>query len=350
VIGQSLAAITGIVLGIFATTSCQLSLPSPPLWEDAVTTHQVVDKYGKWEKLWSRSNVFTGNTNVGVLLAAKQKKVFILGSLKQTEREAVVALDAAEDELLWRVLSGTASTLDATSFSVYVGTLGSGHVEAYELDTGQILWSTHLLDARSIRYLYILDATVQVNSYPDVFHLINADTGKIIWKLEYEFGQNVFLRTDEVSFIQLAATSLQAVENVSGSLVWEIDVGEIYLQGPVFTQDRIFIRTGRGLGSVYAIDRREGKILWRSERNVISNVAATNFAVYFLTLDGKLWEFDAKSGKVITSVEFKPAPFVLNGPKAKIGGYYVAVDEQAGLVYALLGDSAQLFAFKIQEH
>jgi glucose dehydrogenase len=128
---------------------------------------------------------------------------------------------------------------------------------------------------------------------------------------------------------------------------WQINV-RYFLRGAEFSDEVIFDRIGRGSGYIKAIDRETEEILWETEKNVISNVAATKSTAYFLTLDGRLVGLDARSGEIVTTVEFEPAPFILNGPNANAGGYFVAVDEDAKMLYVQLGDSYQLFAFRIE--
>jgi hypothetical protein len=79
-------------------------------------------------------------------------------------------------------------------------------------------------------------------------------------------------------------------------------------------------------------------------------VAATETTLYLITKDRKLLGLDTRSGQIISSIQFKVIPSTLNNVRYSTGGYYVAVDQDAGLVYAYLGDSQQLFAFKIVDY
>lgn len=334
---------------IFLVSGCLTISPRRDafVWPDALISHSVIESDDMLEQLWSRSNVFTRNENIGTLVAAINEIVFILGSIEPTEEESVLALSALDGTPLWHSTPGIRTALYATSSALYVGYGGSGLITAYDLHTGQILWSEHASGARDASYLYVFDQIIHLNSSNHLFHLMKADTGEIIQTLKYVDGHDIFISTDEITFIQQPTeASLQAIETQSGKLIWEANVQQEYIRPPVFTEEIIFIRTGRGLGSVYAINRQTGNILWHTERNVVSNVAATKSTVFLLTLDGKLLGFD-QQGKLITSVRFNPGPFILNGPDAQVGGYYVAIDRDAQMLFVFLGDSNQLFAFRL---
>jgi len=104
------------------------------------------------------------------------------------------------------------------------------------------------------------------------------------------------------------------------------------------------------MGSVYAMQRSTGKILWKTDNNVISNIVISpaKKLAYVLTRDGKLLGIDIDNGASTTLIEFSNVPFVLNGEDI-VGGYELAYDQTTKSLFILLGDSRQLFAFKEKE-
>lgn len=317
-------------------------------WEYAlVSSHKVVGDGGSLKELWTQHAVYVRDSDLSNFMSATQGKVLILGSLESNKAGGVLALDGTNGELVWRGTPGVGSALYATPSTLYTSMLStSGEIEAYDVQTGELLWYNRAKGTRNVIHLNVFDNLLHANGSNEIFHLMNTDTGEVIEKVEYEYGQDIYVRTDEITF-RRRGTSLQAMDTPSGALIWEANVNHSFYQSPFFTEKMIFIRTGRAAGQVYAIDRQTGKILWFTEENVVSNnVAPTASAVYLLTKDGRLVGLDTQSGREVTSVEFEPAPFIIN-EEEPTGGYYVAVDEKERMLYAQLGDSRQLIAFQI---
>jgi len=339
----------GFALLIMLNNCSFIERERPFSWSEALASHKVVKSDKQLKELWSRPNIFIRNDNVGFLVTAAKEKIFLLGSIREDEIGGVLAIDGSSGELIWQDDSGFGSAIYATSSTLYVSMLNNNKgVRAYDVNTGQLLWKTIPEGIRNVSRLYVFDNIIHVNGNNDTFSLLQADTGEEIWGSSYDFGNDIYLRTDQVTFRRLG-TSLLAMDTKSQAIMWEANINRLYYQGPFFTDDTIFIRTARdGLGRVYAIDRHNGEVLWYTEKNIASNnIAVTNNVVYLLTEQGSLLGLDARNGDIIASVEFQPKPFLLRDSIGHVG-YYVAVDEAAALLYAILGDSRQLFAFKIE--
>ncbi len=104
------------------------------------------------------------------------------------------------------------------------------------------------------------------------------------------------------------------------------------------------------MGSAYAVKSLTGDILWKTEDNIISNIAISpaKRLAYVLTRDGNLLGIDIDTGVITTLIEFSNGPFVLNGEDI-VGGYELAYDQTTKSLFILLGDSRQLFAFREEE-
>ncbi len=115
----------------------------------------------------------------------------------------------------------------------------------------------------------------------------------------------------------------------------------------MFTDDFIYLRTGRVDGSVYALNRLSGRTLWKTDNVIVSNIAISSIdhILYVLTRNGELWGVNTDTGESNTLIEFSNVPFKLYG-ESVTGGYELAYDDSLGNLYVLLGDSRQLFAFK----
>jgi outer membrane protein assembly factor BamB len=118
---------------------------------------------------------------------------------------------------------------------------------------------------------------------------------------------------------------------------------------PLFTTTMVIVRTGQQSGSIFALSRKTGKLIWKIKDNIVSNVvySPAKGIFYALTYNGELLAISETSGQVEIIANFSSVPFVLNG-EGSVGSYQLAYDLNASVLFVSLGDSRQLFAFKEQ--
>lgn len=128
--------------------------------------------------------------------------------------------------------------------------------------------------------------------------------------------------------------------------------GSIY-QTPIYTDNKIYFRTERGLekGEICAVDISTGQLLWRSDLGVISNVVVSDKAVFVLVESGNLLALNPITGQEIPAlrISFENKPFILYSTRTSAGGYFLAYDNENHILFVALGDSRQLFAFKLND-
>lgn len=302
--------IFGIILMMLCLISCTTSntspslKPSKTLWPEPLTTHQVIENDSSLEELSSISNIFIEANQISVLSATK-KMIFVIGSLSPIETVHLLALDSLDGSMIWSLHDHPAS-LDVTSSALYVGSTST--VTSYDLDTGEINWSTWIPFTRNFSRIYVKDDFIYTFETTGHNYLINTKTGKVTQGSgNQEFFETNAIFTDRTKFLYYPLSN-----------------------------------------SVEAISRENGKILWQIESEVISNIVVNGGMVYFLTIGGKLVGVDPQTGEILETILFDPNPFTLYNPEELMtSGYYVAIDKDENLLYAYLGDSNQLFAFKI---
>ncbi len=300
-----------------------------PWWSGSVINHKVSKSDLSLRELWSKSNVFAGSTS-GKLTAA-QGLLFINGSLEQTQPDTVLALDGEKGTLRWKYEDKNLdAVLSATSSTLYIGFGGTGQLGAYELQTGQPYWVKRLPNSRSVIRLFVVDHLVHVESTNHIFHLVQVDTGEIL--------QTYTAPT--VATVQAAQVQLQVI-----SPTLQIEP-EFFQDSTFITNEMIFEQRN---DTIRAVNRQTKEFLWERTEKTVSNIVTTNSTLYMLTLDGKLVGIDIYNGQLVTSVQFEPSPFIRYNPEGQIRNYYIAVDMDKKLLYALLGDSRQLFAFQVAE-
>ena len=88
---------------------------------------------------------------------------------------------------------------------------------------------------------------------------------------------------------------------------------------------------------------------WTSARPVVSNVvvATDEKEAFVLSAEGQLLQIDLSTGTATDIAKFADPPLLLNGERV-VGGYELALDDDRGTLFVLLGDSRQLFAIPIR--
>jgi outer membrane protein assembly factor BamB len=308
---------------IFFTIWCILviliAIWSIPDWEEALTTHTLVQKDNSHlELLWVQT-VFISNADYGGRrLAATDGMVFVIGTLSQRRVIGLVALDSENGKEFWHVFDS--DIVEIGPEIVYTDSEGS--VVAYNL-TGKKLWQTK-------HWGKFIDSMDEVNG-----------------KLYVQSGYEYFLM-DAVTGDVLATSSrvYSSKSNYDPDLRWFFGVTPVFVNGLVFTREGDPL-----LGAAIAYNKESGNILWRSADNVISNVAATEHMAFFITHDDELRILHARTGKLLETIRIEPSiGYFELAPETNVQheGYFLAVDQTHQLLYMLLGDSNQLFAFRIR--
>lgn len=120
---------------------------------------------------------------------------------------------------------------------------------------------------------------------------------------------------DETNFSQLDQIRASNIDRIG--LGWRLDLpGEESLEGTPLAIDGVLYFTG-SYGAVYAVDGATGKLLWRYDPEIWKHnpskmrlnfavnrgAAYANGRIFSAALDGRLFALDAKTGKVLWSVE-----------------------------------------------
>ena len=271
--------------------------------------HKVLQSDAVFEELWVQSNLIERWHFFD--MAAAQETIFLLGK-SSTFREVgtVFAIDASDGKtVLWQDNGPSYNgqrRMYATSEALYVGTLGTPYITAYDLRTGEMLWSQRLRPAeRAVDSIYVLNDKIFTSAQNYEF-ILQADTGEILGTFD--------LKNPLPSEFKLE-----------------------YLYNPILTENVSFV-WDPGYRLVRAVDRQTDHDLWEVT-NAASNPAATEQAVYLLTTEGTLLALDPQNGDVLASLQFDAPSFG-----------HIAIDQDIGLLYVYLYDSEQLFAFRIVDY
>jgi len=296
----------------------------------------------KIKLIWSKDNVYTVWSTFDTTIDASNNRVCFLGGLDSSTDNDVVCINGMNGDVLWQKGSGNHSAIAVTSNAVFVTYNNIVGIRKYD-PTGEVAWSKRLSGTGS-DYLYVVDEQLQILTVPERFWIFDFD-GNEIRNIK---GDKVFISTPDETFVELSGIQLQKTN--TREVVWQYNkLDDVLEMAPLFTDTKIFVRTGQESGSVFTLDRKTGSLLWISDNNIIANVAysPSKKTIYALTRDGKLLAINENDGKADTIAEFSSVPFTLNG-EASVGSYQLAYDPNTNILFVSLGDSRQMFAFEEQ--
>ena len=224
--------------------------------------------------------------------------------------DGTAALDAATGKILWSKKfpyasqhgSGGSPTLhkDLLIFS------GDGHLEAWVIaldkQTGEVKWKTER--RRPFDQAYTTPLVISVNGRDQVVSVgayrvaaYDPDTGKEIWRVQYEDGFSnvprpvfaqglVYITT---GFFQPAVLAIRPDGNgdVTGTHVaWSTTRGVPFTPSPIAVGDELYIIND--LGVLSCVDARTGKLHWQQRigGNYSASPVFADGRIYFLSEEG----------------------------------------------------------------
>ena len=116
----------------------------------------------------------------------------------------------------------------------------------------------------------------------DIFHCLDADTGEEIWVIEYQAkGEMDFTNAPRANpviyeglvYLLGAFGDLHCVELDTGQIIWKKNIvkefgAELVTWGmcstPLIADDKLIVNPGAKDASIVALDRRTGKVLWKT--------------------------------------------------------------------------------------
>jgi len=282
---------------------------------NTLISRTAVTKTEELALLWVRSDLSIprgaptsdGRPTFKVDMAATDGVLCFIQSIDGSIFTEVAAIDVSDGQtVLWQGTDiASPVILEAHSGVVYVG--GNGNVGAYHIQTGEKIWSRAFLFQRNIDHLRSVDGLVYVKTVGTTQYLLHADTGKKA---------------------KLSSKAFNPIYFQNKSMINEVEFG-------------------LGPRQIYARNILTNEILWQGDG--ISNAIVTNDVVYLITGDTQelfLIGLNPQSSQPVMLVAFEPTLSTLYAYTP----HRLALDEDRGILYVFLGDSNQLFAFKILDY
>lgn len=328
-------------------------------WSESPVVRAVTKISPNVEPVWMLPDVFIEKADRAIFLSVNDNLAFFLGSMEQKGIEYIFGLDAETGSVLWQAESDNyvPTSFTTTADRVFIGYF-TARISAYDAESGNKIWQTRLSSSTDFlgRETAFGQPTTIQNIIPASGYLYVSATGpgdnETARLLELSTGtanqttnqRNVVATDQNHRFLQPAPNLFQAVDVDTGDTVWETTFEGGVFKEPAITDGMLFVKTGLygQSGWVYAISKQTGALLWRTEKNVSTNVAASGEYVYYLTSDVQLQMINAVTGELVGSVDFSPNN--LEGVATNLYDFYVVGDGNLIIVY--FGDSRQLFAFR----
>jgi outer membrane protein assembly factor BamB len=133
---------------------------------------------------------------------------------------------------------------------------------------------------------------------------INADTGKLRWRLHIGPSESSPLVLDGVVYVGDWNGKVYALSAASGATRWTFQAGDKIKDAVAYAGGRVYF--GSYDHHVYALNARTGKLFWRATAQQRLGSRGTFYAtpavaynrVYIGSTDGKVYSFGATSGKL----------------------------------------------------
>lgn len=350
---QIFAVFTGlIVCAIFSFTSFLFFKQ----WKSTPQMRQV-GEINSFEPLWSRDDVYIPASNKAIYLAAGNNTLFLHGNFDQSQNPRLIGLDIVNGSELWTksgggTLTGQIMNMSPNGEHIFIGfdgtgkaidnsQSGAGRVVAYEINSGDILWTQVISGTRKMEILAANDLATVVDggSFSKRYYLLDNAFGNPIKTKEKgnQYDEKTFLPSTSFGFLYDSTYPVAENDNY-----WE----EIFRNSSVFlppiaSENVIVFRTEEdNTGYVKVYDILTADELWKSEHVTVGNPAIGEDVVFSLTQSAKLTAQDIETGNEIGSVQFSPSTIELaNSPEIVL-----AADGDTVVVY--FGDSQQIFAFR----
>jgi outer membrane protein assembly factor BamB len=307
------------------------------------TSHSATQiEKGKVKLIWSKDNIYTVWSTFSSTIGASNNMVCFLGGLDSSIDNDVVCMNGMSGKIIWQKSSGIHRSIAVTPNAVFVIYSSAAGVRKYNL-SGEIVWSKYLGGTGS-NYLYVVGGQLQILTVPERFWVLDFD-GNEMQKIN---GDKIFISTSEGTFVE--SSGIQLLKTNSKEIIWQYhNLDDVLEMAPLFIDTKVLVRTGQESGSIYALDRKNGNFLWKTDNSIVSNVVYSPLKgiIYALNHNGELLAINENNGRADIIAEFASTPFVLNG-EANVGSYQLAYDLNEKILFVSLGDSRQFFAFKEQ--
>jgi outer membrane protein assembly factor BamB len=202
----------------------------------------------------------------------------------------VAAFDAQKGTLLWR----TAEPSEVPFFSAASSPVGEGRfaithpgnygpLTAFDLASGKVAWKAGgdaffmpptVMTLQGVRQVVSVTQTAVIG--------VAVEDGRLLWEFPWSGGRSGGIMPIPYGDKIIVSATTAGVMAISpryrdGSWLvnkaWETSAVEMYISHPVLIGDTLFGFSRRTSGQLFALDARDGRVLWLGEPRFATNVA-----------------------------------------------------------------------------
>jgi outer membrane protein assembly factor BamB len=326
---------------LFLPTMLIISCSAVAIEQPNSQSNHELESNTEFQEIWSRSDIFLGSNDRRSNIVSGSGTVALLG-IRDTDNVggSIFGMGTGDGEILWELPSAGGEDIATMNNILFRGTTGTAYLQAYNIETGKLLWQTRLGWARSVLDIYPLEDKVFAFTINNELFKLNND-GEILSSIKEDFRS--FLVQEDIIYTE-DVLSIKAVNLTSNNELWKINLNARYTHAPIFDGGEIFLRTAVNPADIYSIDQMTGNVHWKKNYNVLSNLYITNNRVYFLSSESDLIAIERETGNEILKIKFSPL-FNLNSTAS---GYFVTGDDVNNIVIVYLGDKKQIIGLKIK--
>ena len=112
----------------------------------------------------------------------------------------------------------------------------------------------------------------------DLFFVLNAQ-GNILKTVHT--SDRMFLEKDNVLYME-KFPSIAATDINSKNELWQVELGHLIDHAPIFDEGTIFLDTQSNPNTIYSVDQVSGKVNWKVNQSVLSNMYVSGDRIYFI--------------------------------------------------------------------
>jgi outer membrane protein assembly factor BamB len=217
------------------------------------------------------------------------------------------AFDAATGKLAWQKPAPAEHPFFSTAVSpvgekdlVIVHPGNYGPLTAFDADTGDVKWTAEGSGAFASPIIVELGATRQAVTVTQQKVLgVSVADGAILWQHPWpsgtpsaitpiRYGDTILVSGHNMGITALKPTKLNGKWLVD--IVWENKEVSLFTSNPVLISDTLFGLSHRASGQFFALDAKNGKVLWLGEPREATNTAIVKASalLFFLNDDAEL--------------------------------------------------------------
>jgi outer membrane protein assembly factor BamB len=300
-----------------------------------------LEENGEYIVIWNRTGIGMNPNDRRPAMVGGPGRIIVDGRKNlPLALTKIYGLDSLSGEDVWEISNAGGGQLIIEEEYLYFGAAGWAKVISYNIENGELVWSTSLPWAHSVTDLYFAQNKIFAHTNDSEFFVLS-DDGEILNNFSETF--RVFLETNNILYME-ALFSVKAVDASSKKEIWHLKLDDKYTHAPIFDNGTIFIRTWDSSSTyIYSVDQTAGVVNWKVSAEVLSNLYLAGDKFYYMSRDGFFVSADRSTGDEISRVKFSPE-IDLN---ALTGGFFITGDAVNDIIVVSFEGNDQIMGIRV---